>query len=555
MTKNIYIILLVCINFQTFAQNFGESEGCHKNAMNPLYYNLPPVNRIPVIEATFKTQLTKIDGRLGNCTGTLINRNTSDGQLGFYFITARHCFFRGENVDLNALHSLYFNYQSPDAHNGNVAQSNQGNNVPRRQSTNLTHDNYQYHHRTRLRLVADYWWGDFALVEILTPLPPHFNYTFAGWHPGRLGTIINTSPSGAGVNVHHPKGDIKKISGTSTIVWGQTPVATGCYTITKVIDVLFGWIWRRRIQTQVICRYMDNPYLTVGYFDYGGVEKGSSGSSIFNNSNQSMGVLAFGAGVCGFRGLVTYGKLQSNYPNAAVRNTLNPSHELAVDWYGMPPRKIFCYPNLTLPGAMGVSGEYFPASHYQPNNRINLRAEHHITTNQDLHIHSGADYTFTAGQSIELNEGFEVDAGANFTARVEVAPCNTRKSATASAKDMLLYKLSNTKLPDYQSFDPDKYKKPKGKAEKSVLESKIIAYPNPTSKEVTLVYDLGQEEKVSLYISNLLGEKVITVLKDMPETQGQHEVVIDVSQLEAGMYIYTLQTSEGLESKRLVIVR
>jgi len=34
------------------------------------------------------------------------------------------------------------------------------------------------------------FWGDFAMFEILTPVPPHFNIAYAGWNPNKFNNLI-----------------------------------------------------------------------------------------------------------------------------------------------------------------------------------------------------------------------------------------------------------------------------------------------------------------------------------------------------------------------------
>jgi len=74
---SIVIIVLLFSNLATVkAQYWGSSDpSCNKNAnVSDLWAS----GRENIIDATFKMD------PYGNCTGTLINRNTSDGNLGFY---------------------------------------------------------------------------------------------------------------------------------------------------------------------------------------------------------------------------------------------------------------------------------------------------------------------------------------------------------------------------------------------------------------------------------------------------------------------------------------
>jgi len=177
------IILVFFIVSKINAQSgWEQSASCNENANVQALW---ATGRENVIAATFKMNVQ------GNCTGTLINRNTSDGDLGFYFITARHCMSvdglnNNNYIDSTKEWTFYFNYQSPDGDNNSTPESNRG--ITDAESSlapanPIITNGYEYLHRSKIRLVADYFWGDFALCEMLTPLPPHFNVYFAGWNP------------------------------------------------------------------------------------------------------------------------------------------------------------------------------------------------------------------------------------------------------------------------------------------------------------------------------------------------------------------------------------
>ncbi|GHU72118.1 hypothetical protein FACS189413_14720 [Bacteroidia bacterium] len=198
---------------------FGLSGDCEINVYDPTYNT----GKGGLINATVKIIFNNASGKSW-CSGTLVNRNTSDGGIGFYILSARHCI---DGMDTNREHYVIFNYQSPDANNSSTPTSNRGHNYA--QSTSLSDTGYEYFHKTKIRIVDYFVWGDFALLELLTPVPPHYNISYAGWSPSIFSADSN--PAGI-VGIHHPRGDIKKISGVNSFVWGETPIATGCYVVT-----------------------------------------------------------------------------------------------------------------------------------------------------------------------------------------------------------------------------------------------------------------------------------------------------------------------------------
>lgn len=211
MNKVKFTVLFMLFFTNGIAQQFNTSLWCHRNVYDPVTSG---IDRKECIDATFKYHNPN-----GNtCTGVLINRNTGDANVGFYFLTARHCFY--ENNQMTPLFEFgdpfdfYFNYQSKDANNSAVPFSNQGA-WQGFQSEDIADNGYHYHHSSQIQIISAFAWGDMMLCKILTPLPTHFNITYSGWNPNpfRFGGLT----WGEFVGIHHPSGDIKKISQTPII--------------------------------------------------------------------------------------------------------------------------------------------------------------------------------------------------------------------------------------------------------------------------------------------------------------------------------------------------
>ncbi len=104
--------------------------------------------------------------------------------------------------------------------------------------------------------------SDFALLEFQQNIPQYYNPFFAGWN--RQNIAINN-----GVCIHHPYGDIKKIS------------HSGPAESSSFLDITPNTHWR--VQWKVT----DNGS--------GGTEGGSSGSPLLNNNGQIVGLLTGGS--------------------------------------------------------------------------------------------------------------------------------------------------------------------------------------------------------------------------------------------------------------------
>ncbi len=107
--------------------------------------------------------------------------------------------------------------------------------------------------------------SDFLLVELNNPVPDSYEPYYAGWKRSNI-------PSGSGVGIHHPSGDIKKIS-TYT-----TPTATA--TLGNPPNTH----WR--------------VYWSATTSGHGVTEGGSSGSPLISNDGFIIGILSAGLSFC-----------------------------------------------------------------------------------------------------------------------------------------------------------------------------------------------------------------------------------------------------------------
>lgn len=476
---------------RSFAQ-YGTALGCHDDVN---WGGVSAVGRDNTIASAvhikFSTGYT--------CSGMLMNRATEQDQLGFYVSCSRHCLF-GPDVNLSEDQVVIFNYQSPTANSSDTPISNRG--IVYGQSAGLFSNGFEYYHKTKLRIVKEHWWGDFILLEILTPVPPHYNVYFTGWNPSPLyaeGIIIGNPPPCYASNpfscVHHPSSDVKKISGTNVVTEITGPGVLVCDVVTTVVDVLFGWIWGNESSTQVICNYLDVPWYTVPLWCEGGAEGGSSGSGLVNVNNRYIGSLSGGWFDCRALAGSTYGKFKNFYPYGAVKTALNPSNDVWVDLVGVGGRRIQCYSNLELPGgAYSLSNHayYFPANHYQAENRVELRAEGQIEVTAPIHILPGAHYEFKAGSSVLLNGLVDVAPGATFVAAVE----GCTRSASGGTQEPDLF-AGRSKLPRQMTYVPN------SEQQNAWFETRYprpVVYPNPTTGAVNIEGLSGPAPSTVLFI-------------------------------------------------------
>ncbi len=131
------------------------------------------------------------------CSGALINNTENDRTP--YFLTAAHCGEGSSAADMNQW-VFYFNYQS----------------------TTCTGNSANYNSITGCQLKANDAsaadaGSDFYLVKFNSSIPQAYNVFYSGWN--RTDSNIDAD---SGVGIHHPAGDIKKISTYKTPIQSST---------------------------------------------------------------------------------------------------------------------------------------------------------------------------------------------------------------------------------------------------------------------------------------------------------------------------------------------
>lgn len=192
-------------------------------------------------------------GGYGLCTGSLVN-NTNQTCRNF-FLTAQHCGAGSNAASMNQW-QFYFNFESATCADLNSSQANA---VDNQVVTGCTK-------RAASGTSTGVTQSDFLLVELNSTIPSGYNVYYNGWD-----RTSNAATSGVGI--HHPAGDIKKISTfTSALVTGSW---SGGNTNKH---------W------QVTWAGTTNGH--------GVTEGGSSGSPIFNQTKRIVGDLSGGSSFC-----------------------------------------------------------------------------------------------------------------------------------------------------------------------------------------------------------------------------------------------------------------
>ena len=212
------------------------------------------------------------------CTATLINNVRQDTTP--FILGAAHCGLRNNSI-------FIFGYESalcsPNT-DGLLSNSISGS--------------------TR-KAVAVNFGSDFELRELSSSPPASYNVYYAGWNN-------QNTPSTKSVGIHHPTGDVKKISVDKNILTNSGYYSTGV------------------------------THWQVSNWELGTTESGSSGSSLFDANQRIIGQLHGGDASCSNRLQDYYGKFSYSWNTSTdtlrqLKHWLDPDNTGAIVLDGLDP--------------------------------------------------------------------------------------------------------------------------------------------------------------------------------------------------------------------------
>ena len=79
-------------------------------------------------------------------------------------------------------------------------------------------------------------------------------------------------------------------------------------------------------------------------------------------------------------------------------------------------------------------------------------------------------------------------------------------------------------------------------------------YPNPFNRTTDISYELVNDSEVSIRVMDLTG-RVVMEIQEGRQPSGKHNIRLDASGLDAGIYLYTLQAGGFTETRRMTVAR
>ncbi len=466
---------------------FGLSLNCHENVICAPWYN----EWCNQIRSVVKFLWEDVNEERWWCSGAVVNNlnNNFDPLI----LTAWHC---TENGSDHANWMFWFNFQSitcDPSTNGNDLMTVNGVDV-----LADDHDNSGC--------------PDITIIRLRQDIPLQYNVFYSGWNRRAWSSLPN---DGRGIGIHHPAGDVKKISEGYRV----NPLLSSCVKV--------NW--------------------TTGY-----TEGGSSGSPLFVTSKEIIGVLSWSwheEDDCDDDANFFYSWLNKSW--STLSPFLAPSNEGALTHTGIDPISA-CQPIINL------NNRLFPGNDWQIKNQITIQAAQQVNVanmtptviGNSEHGHfitqHNSDYIIRAGNRITILPGFKINApdrigssgiySSTFTfgnqnrVSLQIAPCTpfiddcgfnhqnasvVQGTPKGSGWDVL--NVSNAGAISMQG---------------------VNIYPNPVSH--VLYITLSEEKQQgSFAIYNLMGCKV------MEGGLNAGYNASDISELSAGLYLLHIKTPEG----------
>lgn len=477
-----------------------------------------------------------LNGGSAWCTGSLINNTAQNGTP--YFLTAAHC---------NATESnwvFYFNHESTGC-TGSTGATNQSISGATQLASGTA--------------------SDYHLVQLSSAVPASYNAYFNGWD--RSNAAVSTA-----VGIHHPSGDIKKIS------FDDDALTKTNYSSNTVTSAGNHWrieAWERNTTT----------------------EGGSSGSPLFDQNHRIIGQLHGGAAACGNTLSDWYGAFGNSW--SGLSSFLDPLGTGAMTLNGMnAPATGGCTDVVINTNQFETSfgiwtdggtdcARVVSTNSYSGTSSLRLRDNTTTslasTTSQNLTSYADltVDFIFR-GVGMETGEDFWLQISTNggstyttvatYTFNASLLN-NTYYSSSVpitgpfTSTTRLRFRCDASDDTDEVYLDDITISGCQNAANSPVVNPELVyksqlsdpsgaeitVYPNPATDEVNLSIETDLEENFTVTLMDLQGRIIRN--ETIVSTSGMNNLLIDTSSLLAGGYIIKVSSNNVVSTKRFSVTR
>lgn len=486
---------LICESYERYSSpGFGQSGDCMINAMCPDYSGWCNQRRSVAIII-----IPRGNG-ISLCSGSLLVNERLDGKP--FMLTAFHCADCNDDGYLtdqekgNIIDWVFiFNYQSSNCNN----------------PANEPSMSDFISGATFMDGVDRYNYNDYLLVKLSQKPLKSFNAYYNGWSNDK-DDMTNT-----GVCIHHPMGDIKKISS-----WDKVTCLSADYWKVK---------WTN-----------------------GSSEKGSSGSPMFNSSGYVVGHNSQASGTgCSTARRDFFGCMHRSWHQYGLSWILNPNgnhtgpnsgsyitsmvgdETCKENWTFNNCNDLHTSANVTYLSPTTIGTRQYDGV-YNASNQI---------TASNTTIQSGTTVVFEAGNKIVLNTGFKAEAGSHFVAKIGTClrGCNNGRAMELSNNElgMVIYD-------ECDENNTIEMKEADDKKEEPTENAVFVIYPNPSSGVISIeLIGINPEDINSISIANSIGIEVYSTNVFCKE--------INLSNLQVGSYTMCMYYKSGMLTSTFTILK
>jgi lysyl endopeptidase len=490
------------------------------------------------------------------CTGALINNTSKNGRN--YILTAEHCISTERNANSAV---FYFQYESPycNGPDGNRQKSISGATL-----------------RATIRNL------DFSLLELLEPVPFTYHPFYAGWNKSGL------APS-SGFTIHHPQGDVKKIS------FENHGITIGNFGN----------------------QYDDHTHWLVSHWETGTTEAGSSGGPLFNQNSHIVGTLTGGEADCenpvnDYFQMISHSWNDYDPENNQLEYWLDPSGEYGNTLDGFDPYAAFWKTGDTLTNILpneslsvenknllwgslsGHNSDYIKQFAEQFKNSAKKRVLGIILNVADNYFSTSSSHMkikIWQGELLPANPVYEkqilladlsnnalnfiefdsiITAPANFYAGYELfyeIPQDTFSVYVANNR-IMVRQLNTAYVNDGNQWQSlDSYTEGEVYSSFSIMpvvfdsvpedetpfdsSDDIIVYPNPANNEIWLQFRKMVAEPTQLNLFNMQGQQILS------KEYGAYQqfIHLDLDGLSSGLYIVSTKRGTIVNNLKIVVLK
>jgi lysyl endopeptidase len=405
------------------------------------------------------------------CSGALVNNKRQD--LMPYFLSANHCYTQRRSDVYTWI--FMFNYESSSCSNadGPTNQTVSGASLEANSST-----------------------SDFLLLKLYNTPPRAYNTYFAGWN------ATGTTPT-SGTTIHHPSGDIKKISLDYDILSSN------------------GSFWR------------------VNDWDVGTTENGSSGAPLFNPDHQIIGQLFGGDAACGNNLHDDFGKFSVSWNNG-LKAKLDPDNTGTTTLGGMTDPRPFPPTNVYITGSVGT------------NPRVNWTASSSPVSYYKVYRKGTYTAWSVIGTTIATNWvdsqiTIQSQGGATDYYTYKVTAMGTNGWESESSNQPGTYGKPWC-VPPCKAISQDNTE-PDLPADYALYQN----YPNPFNPNTVIHFSLPKSEIVSVKVYNIFGQEAAALINNQQYEAGHYSTEFNASGLASGVYFYRLQAGSFTATKKMLL--